>query len=176
MKKVLILMFAVAVLAGCATWRINRWEGFWGEGSIYPRISEMFETLTGIPAWAVKTSEQVSIHSRNINTLSLIRTISLMRMTDANVTYMLVAFRLKDCPPLVTLVIGGREVTLKTKTGATPGGEFQAELVLAEVPPEDVEELFASDDIRIQCWDGPAIKLTEKEISYLRLLSPHKPQ
>ena len=139
MKKILIVLFAVAVLAGCFTWpelgHINTyWEGFWGGREGYQLKDKMFETLTGIPAWAVKTSEQVFIHARHNNgpgpnTLSLIRTISLMRMTDANVTYVLEVVRLTDhFPRGITLVIGGREVTLKTETEEGPGGEFMKNL------------------------------------------------
>ena len=72
-----------------------------------------------------------------------------MRMTDAKMNYVLDVDRLgaDPLPRGIPLVIGG-----------------------------DVEELLDSDDIRIQCWDGSAIVPTEKEISYLRLLSPQKPQ
>lgn len=181
MKKFLILLFAVAVLAGCATWPEfgvveRRADSQWD----VPK--RMFETLTGIPAWAVKESERVPLHSRHeglaYGALWLIRTISLMRVTDANVTYVLeviLKYPASENYQPITLVIGGREVMLK-QTEERVGGEITIGWVLAEVPPEDVEELFASDDISIQCWDGPAIKLTEKEISYLRMLSPQKPQ
>jgi hypothetical protein len=186
MKKILILLFAVAALAGCVTdpdelGRIHKWEGFPPDSrSLWPWdfwSSEMFETLTGIPAETVKTSERVLIErGRYIDTFSL------MRITGVNVTYVLIVWTLIVHPQRVsiTLVIDGRAVTLKT---ATRESHESYEWVMAAVPPDYVEGLFASDDIRIQCWtdwrgwaNTVTIKLTAEEISYLRMLSPQKPQ
>ena len=182
MKKVLILMFTVAVLAGCPTLvgLLDKWEGFPNFG--YPRASEMFETLTGIPAGTVKTSERVFIYSDcSGNNWERPCSISLVRITSAKVTYVLTLFlggheEVKH-PAWIVLVIDGRAVTLKTVTEEGRTGEFLYEQVMAAVPPEHVDELFAAADIRIVCWRSTGIvKLTEKGISSLRMLSPQKPQ
>jgi hypothetical protein len=181
MKKVLIVIFAVAVLAGCATaslvdGRIYRSGGI-SFNTKYegpdPTTSDLFETLTGIPAETVSSVEAVYIHSRSNGISVPAEHISLWRITSSTVTYVVRIFQLSE-EKLSTLVIDGREVALRTATWNGGYMDFECTVFMALIPPEDVEGLFAGDDIRIQCW-GTTIKLTEKEISALRLLSPEKP-
>jgi len=161
MKNILIILLTVAMLVGCAGGQVRK---------------DMVHDLVA----GTSTIKTVMIYFSIPPLSSASEDILFQRITSAHdVRYGLVVddrgkdWRFMDGP--IKRAIGGRAMTLEA---ARPSRDVVyggvTETLNAAVPPEVVEELFASDDIQIQYWREPS-RLTKEGISYLRKLSPQNP-